>query len=406
MSTSRVIGRGMTNLLQENSEMLTGSMQVAELNHSTEIKYYNFSETESTQQGYQRPLAKTRINKMSNGFEQSIQNGSFLPIPTSIVLSDRGVNYKMTQDGTLDVISGRFKIIDGQHRAESFKAVVEKFEHLDSFATNHMPVVILCIEKLDLTPEQKIDLEIQHFTLINETAKKVPVDLALHLRSWRRGNIEGSHLTRAELNSIICNDVVDRLNEECEPWKDKIIMPAMVKYNSEQCRLDETKVHRRVVKSTSLVNSLKPVLFTLETTVWENAQPSFESKVKMLFSVVNAFWEVIYERMPEASDKAKDHVLNKSTGSFALHHLLSRLIRNMHGHSEFKKSDFAKFLKEDLHFLNSNYWLSNPELNDIKGEATKYGNMSGFKELSIQLYSQINDEIIDDDELLSQFDIE
>ena len=67
MSTSRVIGRGMTNLLQENSEMLTGSMQVAELNHSTEIKYYNFSETESTQQGYQRPLAKTRINKMSNG---------------------------------------------------------------------------------------------------------------------------------------------------------------------------------------------------------------------------------------------------------------------------------------------------------------------------------------------------
>ena len=95
MSTSRVIGRGMTNLLQENSEMLTGSMQVAELNHSTEIKYYNFSETESTQQGYQRPLAKTRINKMSNGFEQSIQNGSFLPIPTSIVLSDRGVNYKI-----------------------------------------------------------------------------------------------------------------------------------------------------------------------------------------------------------------------------------------------------------------------------------------------------------------------
>ena len=69
-------------------------------------------------------------------------------------------------------------------------------------------------------------------------------------------------------------------------------------------------------------------------------------------------------------------------------------------------TDYAKFLKEDLHFLNSNYWLSNPELNDIKGEATKYGNMSGFKELSIQLYSQINDEIIDDDELLSQFDIE
>ena len=404
MTTSRIIGRGITNLLQEDNEMLTGSLQVNEISGVTEIKYYDFNVTESDQQGYQRPLARRRINSMANGFETSIQNGSFLPIPTSIILSDRGVNYKVTKDGTIDLISGRFKIIDGQHRTESFKEVVNRFEHLTNFPTNYMPIVILCIEKLDLTPEQKIDLEIQHFTLINETAKKVPVDLALHLRSWRRNNIKDSHLTKAQINAVICNDVVDKLNAECAAWNDKIIMPAMSKYNREQCRLDETKIHRRIVKSTSLVNSLKPVLFTLETTVWERSNPSVESKIKMLFSVVNAFWGVIYDRMPEGSDFAKDHVLLKSTGAFSMHHLLARLIRQMAESGSFKKADFAKFLKKDVLFLNSSYWLSNPEEGMQKGEATKYGNMSGFKELSVQLYNQINDEQVDESELLSQFD--
>lgn len=404
MTTSRVIGRGITNLLQEGNEMLTGSLQVGEIANVTEIKYYDFNVTESDQQGYQRPLARRRVNSMANSFETSVQNGTFLPIPTSIILSDRGVNYKVTKDGTIDLISGKFKIIDGQHRTESFKEVVNRFEHLVNFPTNYMPIVILCIEKLDLTPEQKIDLEIQHFTIINETAKKVPVDLALHLRSWRRSNIKGSTLTKAQINAVICNDVVDKLNAECIAWKDKILMPAMSKYNREQCRLDETKIHRRLVKSTSLVNSLKPVLYTLETTVWERSNPSVESKIKMLFSVVNAFWQVIYERMPDASDFAKDHVLLKSTGAFSMHHLLARLIRQMAESGSFKKADFAKFLKKDIAFLNSGYWLSNPEDGIPKGEATKYGNMSGFKELSLRLYEMINSETVDEEELLSQFD--
>ena len=125
----------------------------------------------------------------------------------------------------------------------------------------------------------------------------------------------------------------------------------------------------------------------------------------MLFSVVNAFWGVIYDRMPEASDFAKDHVLLKSTGAFSMHHLLARLIRQMSESGSFKKADFAKFLKKDVLFLNSSYWLSNPEEGMQKGEATKYGNMSGFKELSLRLYDQIDgNKKTDSKKLLSKFD--
>ena len=76
----------------------------------------------------------------------------------------------------------------------------------------------------------------------------------------------------------------------------------------------------------------------------------------------------------------------------------------MHGNSGFKKKDFAKLFKKDIKFLDSSYWLSNPESGEQKGEATKYGNMSGFKELSLQLYDQINDKKVDEDELMNQFD--
>ena len=61
-------------------------------------------------------------------------------------------------------------------------------------------------------------------------------------------------------------------------------------------------------------------------------------------------------------------------------------------------------MKKDLEFLNSKYWLSNVENNEEKGEATKYGNMSGFKALSLRLYDQIDGNKTDSKKLLSKFD--
>ena len=145
MTISRKIGRGMTNLFQENFEMITGSMQVSEIAVSTTIEYYQKDQDESDQ-GYQRPLNQRRIQSMANSFERDIKNGSFLPIPTAIILSDRGVNYKVN-NGEIDLIDGEFKIIDGQHRSKSFSEVVSKFkDELPDFATNRLPIVIIKIE--------------------------------------------------------------------------------------------------------------------------------------------------------------------------------------------------------------------------------------------------------------------
>ena len=85
MTISRKIGRGMTNLFQENFEMITGSMQVAEIAISTTIEYYQ-KDLDESDQGYQRPLNQRRIQSMANSFERDIKNGSFLPIPTAIIL--------------------------------------------------------------------------------------------------------------------------------------------------------------------------------------------------------------------------------------------------------------------------------------------------------------------------------
>jgi len=407
MTVSRKIGRGMTNILQENFEMITGSMQVGEISTSTTIEYYQKDLSESDQ-GYQRPLNSRRIQSMANSFERDIKNGNFLPIPTAIILSDRGVNYK-TSNGEIDLIDGEFKIIDGQHRSKSFSEVVTKFkDELPNFSTNHLPVVIIKIEDPNKTENEKKDLEMKIFKTINETAKRVPVDLALHLLTWRKDTF-GSGLanTVTEENRIICNKVVNRLNDRCKTWKDVILMPADDKYSRADINSNEILAHKRIVKSTSLVNSLKPVLNMVNEKYWNiegQATPSFDGKVDFIYGISKNFWDAIDERMPDISLNAKEYVLHKSTGSFSMHHLLSLLVEYMlEKNMNLKKKDFLKLLNKDLKFLTSEFWVSNIVFSEKsrKGEATKYGNMAGFKQLGKVMFQEIKPQALSDEDMAS-----
>ena len=407
MTISRKIGRGMTNLFQENFEMITGSMQVSEIAVSTTIEYYQ-KDLDESDQGYQRPLNQRRIQSMANSFERDIKNGSFLPIPTAIILSDRGVNYKVN-NGEIDLIDGEFKIIDGQHRSKSFSEVVSKFkDELPDFATNRLPVVIIKIEDPNKSENEKKDLEMKIFKTINETAKRVPVDLALHLLTWRKDTLgSGLSNTITEDNRIICNKVINRLNEKCKTWKDVFLMPADVKYSRQEIANNPKLAHKRIVKSTSAVNSLKPVLNMVNEKHWSiegQPTPSFEGKVDFIYGLTKNFWDAVEERMPDVTLNAKEFVLHKSTGSFSMHHLLAFLVDHMlEKKMSLKKKDFLKLLSKDKEFLNSDWWASNIEFHSKgqKGEATKYGNMAGFKQLGKRMFQNIKESTPLTDETMS-----
>ncbi len=143
------------NFFQEQNEMITIAINVNDLINNHKICYYNSDlNRDDEDQGYQREPKAPRLSKIAKSLERTVNNDTFLPIPTAITLSDRGVNYKFT-DGKLDIVDGKFKLIDGQHRILAYQRAIEELG-CESLKTHYLPCTIILIEKQDhLTELQK-----------------------------------------------------------------------------------------------------------------------------------------------------------------------------------------------------------------------------------------------------------
>jgi len=368
------------NFFQENNEMITLAINVNDLIHNHEICYYDAGlNQDHHDQGYQRKPGLPRISKIANSLERTIASDNFLPIPTSITLSDRGVNYKFT-DGKLDIVDGKFKLIDGQHRILAYKKAIEDLG-CESLKTHYLPCTIILIEKLDhLSDLQKKELELKHFNTINGEAKSVPVDLgtALLVNLYQAGALKSDEYDDSRIMSM---EVVIKLNDESGPWVNKILMPNNSAYKISEWKSDPKLKHLRLVKSTSLVTSLKPLLKYLDNNVF-TPLTTRETKLQTVYTILDNYWTVIKSRMPFAITDARDHVLQKSPGIFSLHFLLIELCKVIKASDE-KLTDINSFEKrlnsQELEFMTEEFWSNDK---DNPGEATKFGSMKGFKALS------------------------
>ena len=81
------------------------------------------------------------------------------------------------------------------------------------------------------------------------------------LNLYRSGALVGDKKNEIK---IIGFQLVEKLNNNCDAWKDKIIMPNDTKYTKDEIRYNSKLEHRRIVRSTSLQNSIKPVLKYLD----------------------------------------------------------------------------------------------------------------------------------------------
>ena len=93
--------------------MITVAIQVGDLINKElyQIDYYTADlNQDHPDQGYQRRPQPARVSSIAKDIVKKRINGTFLPMPTSLILSDRGVNYKFN-NGKLTVIDGKFKFI-------------------------------------------------------------------------------------------------------------------------------------------------------------------------------------------------------------------------------------------------------------------------------------------------------
>tara|TARA_Y100001935_G_C17006038_1_gene360608 strand:- start:60 stop:611 length:552 start_codon:yes stop_codon:yes gene_type:complete len=159
-------------------------------------------------------------------------------------------------------------------------------------------------------------------------------------------------------------------------------MPNNAPYKASEWKADKKLKHLRVVKSTSLVTSFKPLIKYLDNNVF-TPMTTRETKLNTIYTILDNYWTVIRKRMPSAVDKARDHVIQKSPGIFSLHYLLIELCKVIKASGNELLTDIKSFEKrlasEELEFMVQGFWSNDK---DNPGEATKFGSMKGFKVLS------------------------
>ena len=221
------------NFFQENNEMITIAINVNDLINNHEICYYDSDlNRDDEDQGYQREPKLPRLSKIAKSLERTINNDTFLPIPTAITLSDRGVNYKFS-DGKLDITKGKFKLIDGQHRILAYQKAIEELG-CEALKAHYLPCTVILIEKLDhLSDLEKKEIELKHFITINGEAKAVPVDLGngLLVDLYQSGALKSDEYDDVK---IMSTQLAMMLNDECGPWMNKIIMPNKSTYKKSE----------------------------------------------------------------------------------------------------------------------------------------------------------------------------
>lgn len=247
-------------------------------------------------------------------------------------------------------------IVDMQHRLGGYEYAIEKAGHDE---LRDFPLVVTIADGLSLHEE------IEQFHLINTTQKKVRTDLARRLLVIQAQDTDRRLALdeRGKLWEAKGPVIAAILNSEEGAWQGKILPP-----NKSKREQPAT-----VVRETSFVNSLKPILQT----------PYFvRQREEDAAKLLSRYWEAIGRAFPEAMRHPQGHVLQKTPGVFSLHAIapeVFELARDRARRGTIDTDTLYEVLRP-LEGLGSKYWAS-----DNEEGAAVYGSMKGFRILASQL---------------------
>lgn len=314
--------------------------------------------------GYQREVSVTRVNKLMKDLRSRR-----VDIPTSVLVNlrtfDRARN--LEQNGTAKLVledGDRLHIVDGQHRVEALVRLAE--EDPDKWSGYDIPLVCL------LGADERD--EIRQFYVVNSTAKSVRTDLALDLLKQRAENEPGvmeALIESGETWKVQGQQLVEELEKTSRLWKGRVRFPGDAAAGS-------------TIGSSGLVGSLKGLLST----------PYFGSISEAnQIAILNAYWEGIYQTIPEAFAEPTEYSLQKSVGVQILHGTLVAVLEYIRskGDSVLDATSYQRAMEEALLNIegdNSNgevvrgadFWLAGRE-----GAAGSYSSNAGRRVLGAKL---------------------
>lgn len=366
---------------QNGSDMLVTSMTANELIAYTKIDPYNPAlDFDDEGQGYQRSPSQTRIKKLGNFLDSNIKEDKSFPMPTAILLSDRGSNIEFNDSKLSFPADVKFPIIDGQHRIEGIKHAVE-FKKNETISDYSYPCVIM--RDMDKISEMK------QFKVVNGEAKSVNtalVSMLLTQVAEKEGIVEEKEKWR-----VIASKVIKKLNDDPNSiWHDMIIMPNNTKYLRSEINDDPSKKHKRICPATSFMQSLRPLVAYGEEMIWHNGD--IEYAVNNLVEILNAYWSALAQVIQPAFKEPANYVIQKTAGIFSLHMLLKRMVSDLlRTRQLIDNPDNYQRMIDGGHYetMYSEFWTKGKS-DSLTAKASNFGSMKGFKEL----FEIINDDLI------------
>ncbi len=280
-----------------NPETFVGVFKAAELIDRCRIPQRDFT----NQTGYQRLPGNSRVNKLTRDLRK--RN---VDLPTALLLSvrDKNISPKLDHSGQyiLSLPNDKdspppFYVVDGQHRLEGLRKVIQEEEH-GYWAEYQLPVVIF------FGADEY--LEMVQFHTVNSNAKSIPTDLALDLLKTRARIDETFHQHLVETREgwkVVTQELTEELSKR-GVWSGSIRFPNQPK--------GET-----LISSNAFVSSLKRLL----------NQDNFASYLpKERVEIIDAYWQGIAKALPTCFENPEKHNIQKTVGINVFHNLLPTIL--------------------------------------------------------------------------------
>ena len=364
---------------QHGHTLYAGVASARDLVNLTRVDHYDSGKPMGApDQGYQRPPELTRIKRLANFVLKGEGDGL---MPTAVTLASREPVQFLTGNGdvgtlVIDVANKPF-VVDGQHRLAGFRHAIEVKKAGDDVAGFTLPFVLL--DNVDRLKEMR------QFKVVNSEAKSVRTDLVSVILT-ELARAEGKDAIKASEHwRVVAAGAVDFLNrDDAGPWYDTIVMPDATAYTRGEVEANPDLKHRRLVRATSFMTSLKPVYDWFDH--WGLFQTSeLGDRAAELSEVLTQYWEALRKLIPGAFADRDDYVIQKTPGLFSLHALLAKplLSHLFSARLSLNAENFQRLLEPSAELSDANYWRASAH------GASAYGSMKGFSELAELLRDSI-----------------
>jgi len=374
-------------------QIFTGKIKLKDLlepgNNEEDIRFkiHKWESGQEIEKGYQRSPQQSRINKIKDYLQIEVENPIF---PTAILVNARKpLNFerfeiqskkygKEKSDFGKLTINQTLYVIDGQHRIEAFKDIMQRKELASRYDYIELPIVILS--------NFGYKEEVEQFYVINSRQKTIKTDLAQRIFMEISKDDIGTKLIK-ETNKwqMPAITVVDALNADVESeWYELISLP------------DDDKDMRkeRVISQNSFITSLKP-FFVGSRQRWNYTSNKFENGskiVKECKKLIDSYWKMIKNVWPECFENKKKFILFKTIGVYSLHIVLADY---MNGHPNLNEKDIISEIEKLLIIARAenrftpNFWEVGNAIARERGQnAGAYSSNEGHNRIALSILNK------------------